>query len=121
MRSLRTGRLNVARSMMEISGLGVVGEARRILWMKDTISGPARMTRVLVMMRATFLGTVVAIVDYLFVLGLLCVVGENGIVLNDEILQTRCKENEMLVSWLVTREGLRLLYLWLNITKSGIA
>jgi hypothetical protein len=32
--------------------------------MKDTISGPARMTRVLVMMRATFFGTVVAIVDY---------------------------------------------------------
>jgi hypothetical protein len=57
--------------------------------MKETTSGPARMARVLAMMRATFFATVVAIADYWLVLGLLCVVGRNGIVLDDEILQTR--------------------------------
>ena len=45
---------------MEISGFGVAGEVRSILWTKETTSGPARMARVLPMMRATFLGTVVA-------------------------------------------------------------
>ena len=62
MRSLNTGRLKVAISRMEISGLGVAGDARRILWTKSTTSGPARMARVLPMMRATFFGVEAAIV-----------------------------------------------------------
>jgi hypothetical protein len=38
--------------------------------------GPTRTARVLAMMRATFLGIVVAIVDFWLVLGLLFIVGE---------------------------------------------
>jgi len=49
---------------MEISGAGVVGEESRILWMNETTSGPARTARVLAMMRATFLETVVAILSW---------------------------------------------------------
>lgn len=75
-RSLKTGRLKDAMSMIEISGLGVEGEVRRTLWTKSTAVGPTRTARVLAMMRATLFGIVVAIVDFWLVLGLLCVVEE---------------------------------------------
>jgi hypothetical protein len=41
-----------------------------------TTVGPIRTVRVLAMMRATFFGTVVTIMDFWLVLGLLYVVGE---------------------------------------------
>jgi hypothetical protein len=62
--------------MIEISGLGLEGEVRKTLWTKLATVGPTRTARVLAMMRATFLGIVVAIVDFWLVLQLVCVVGE---------------------------------------------
>jgi hypothetical protein len=64
---------------IEISGAGVVGEARRILCTKLTTSGPARMGRILPIMRAIFLGTIlanIAIVKFWLVVGFLCIVEE---------------------------------------------
>jgi hypothetical protein len=63
-------------SMIEISGLGVEGEVRRTLWTKLTTVGPTRTARVLVMMRATFFGIVVATVDFWLVLRLVCFIGK---------------------------------------------
>ena len=61
MRSLKTGRLKVAMSMIENSTLGAEGELRRIFCTKSTTVGPARIARVLPIIRATFFGDVVAI------------------------------------------------------------
>ena len=60
MRSLKTGRLYFAMSMIEISGLDVAGEESKTLCTKSTTVGPARIPRVLEMMRATFFAEVEA-------------------------------------------------------------
>jgi multisubunit Na+/H+ antiporter MnhC subunit len=74
--SLNTGRLKVAMSTTEISGVGDAVEASRIFFTKETTSGPARMARVLPMMSATFLGTIViAIALVWFVLCFVWAVG----------------------------------------------